>query len=231
MFISTIIPVYNGEKYLAEAIQSILDQNHHPMEVIVVDDGSTDNSAQIAKDFGPPVHYYYQEQSGAGAARNYGVSFAKGDFLAFLDADDLWSTDKLATQIEAFVVDPQLDMVFGHVKQFYSLDIADERREQLTIPTENVPGYSTGAMLIKRAAFDKIGPFSTQWELVEMVDWYARAQDSGLTDLMLPQVVMERRVHKTNQGIYKREHRIEYVRLMKTILDRRRKEQIGILAE
>ncbi|MER3414795.1 MAG: hypothetical protein C4297_01085 [Gemmataceae bacterium] len=87
--ISTIIPVYNGEKYLAEAIESVLKQTYPPIEVIVVDDGSTDRSAEIADSFGPPVQVVRQENRGESAARNTGIERASGDYIHFLDADDL----------------------------------------------------------------------------------------------------------------------------------------------
>src|SRR5919205_4589183 len=100
--IIVIIPVYNGESYVAEAIESILDQTYRPAEVIVVDDGSTDNTAEVVKRFGDVVQYHHQPNRGAGAARNRGVELSHGEFLAFLDADDLWHKDKLAHQIQAF---------------------------------------------------------------------------------------------------------------------------------
>ena len=87
--ISVIIPVYNGDKYLAEAIESVLDQKDFTLDVIVVDDGSTDNTAKVTEKFTSMVRYYYQENAGPGAARNKGITLALGDFISFLDADDL----------------------------------------------------------------------------------------------------------------------------------------------
>src|SRR5436305_1029668 len=88
--ISVIIPVYNGERYLGEAIESVLAQSYHWLEIILVDDGSTDGSATVAKQFSPAVQVVRQPNLGAGAARNRGIALAQGEFLAFLDADDLW---------------------------------------------------------------------------------------------------------------------------------------------
>src|SRR5436853_749734 len=99
--VSVIIPVYNCEQYLAEAIQSVLAQTHPTIELIVVDDGSTDNSAAVAKSFAV-VRYVFQRQGGPGAARNRGISLARGSFLAFLDADDVWVAGKLTRQLAAF---------------------------------------------------------------------------------------------------------------------------------
>ena len=114
-------------------------------------------------------------------------------------------------------------MVFGHVQQFHSPELADEVKQQIKIPAEIVPGQHVGTMLIKRESFQKVGPFRTDWEIGEFIDWYARAEELGLKSLMLPEVVMKRRLHKASQGTYKRQHQKEYVRVLKAALDRRRK--------
>jgi len=97
--VAVIIAVYNGERFLAEAIRSALAQTVAPFEIIVVDDGSTDGSAEIARRF--DVRYYYQPNAGVGAARNAGLEMATGSFVAFLDADDRWCVEKLERQLAA----------------------------------------------------------------------------------------------------------------------------------
>ena len=121
--ISVIIPVRNTERYLRQAIESALAQTLRPFEVLVVDDGSTDASLDVARSFGDGVRVLEGTQGGIGATRNSGVERASGDFLAFLDADDYWVPEKLLWQIELFTRDPALDLVFGQVRQFYSPDI------------------------------------------------------------------------------------------------------------
>jgi glycosyltransferase involved in cell wall biosynthesis len=218
--VSVIIPVYNGERYLAEAIQSILAQTYPEREIVVVDDGSTDSSARVAGQFA--VRYVFQQQAGAGAARNRGVESAEGDFFAFLDADDLWTNDKLRLQMDAFATDPELDVVFGRVEQFHSPELDAATRSKIHCPPGTIPGYSPSAMLIKRPAFEQVGPFETGLRLGEWLGWYLRATEAGLCTLMLPDLVVRRRLHHTNQGIREREARIEYVRALKASLDRRR---------
>lgn len=224
--ISVIIPVYNGERYLAEAIESVRSQTYQPLEIIVVNDGSTDGSAEVAKRFAPAVQYCYQPNRGAAAARNHGIKLAQGKFLAFLDADDLWVANKLAYQIQTFNDDPFLDMVFGHVQQFHSPELDKAVKQQIKIPQEVIPGQHVGAMLIKRDSFVRVGNFNTDLELTELIDWYARAEEVGLNSLMLPEVVMKRRLHKASQGTYKRQHRQEYVHVLKAALDRRRRKDV-----
>ena len=223
--ISVVIPVYNSERYLAEAIESILAQTCPPGEIIVIDDGSTDGSAKLVERFSPSVNYHWQPNGGTSAARNRGVAVARGNFLAFLDADDLWVEDKLARQFSAFAGDPTLDTVFGHVQQFYSPELDEEIKRRITIPVETMRGFHAGAMLIKREAFLRVGLFKNDLQLAEFVDWYARAMELELKSLMLPEVVMKRRIHQTNQGTRYREARGDYVRVLKASLDRRRKQE------
>ena len=221
--VSVVIPVYNGERYLADAVESVLSQTHQPIEAIVVDDGSTDGSADVVKGFAPLVRYCFQPNSGVGAAMNRGIDLAQGTFIAFLGADDLWVGDKLALQMAVLEGDPELDMVFGLIRQFHSPELDFDTRTQIHCPQEAMPGYSAGTMLIKRETFLCVGLFETRWKMGEFIDWYARAMDLGLQSFVLPKVVMKRRLHADNMGIRERDSRTDYVRILKESLDRRRK--------
>jgi glycosyltransferase involved in cell wall biosynthesis len=221
--ISVIIPVYNSEVYLAEALNSVLNQRRQPDEVIVVDDGSTDNSRNTAHQFGGSIRYeYHPVNHGAATARNRGVELAQGEFLAFLDADDLWVEEKLALQVQAFNDNPDLDMVSGHVQQFHSPELHESIKQRIKIPQEVIRGQHVGAMLIRRDAFEKVGSFNSELKLAEFIEWQARAMELGLKEFILPEIVMKRRLHKSSQGTYNRKHRIEYARVLKAALDRRR---------
>ncbi len=98
--VSAIIPTYNYGKYVSEAIDSILEQSYKSIEIIVIDDGSVDNTAEVLKSYSDKIHYFHQENSGLSAARNTGIKLAKGEFIAFLDADDKWKADKIKHQVE-----------------------------------------------------------------------------------------------------------------------------------
>ncbi len=222
--VSVIIPVYNGEKYLAQAIESILAQTYRPIEIIVVDDGSTDGSDHIAQSFSDHVQYLYQSNRGGPAARNTGIKKARGSYFAFLDADDLWTEDKLTQQIDVMEADPVLQIVFGHVSHFYSPDIDRIAKQKVQCPTEKMPGYHHGTVLVTRSAFLDIGLFSEKWECGEFLDWSFRAQEKGYRSVMMPEVVMKRRIHSSNRGILVRHIRPDYVRVLKASLDRRRKK-------
>ena len=222
--ISVIIPVYNGERYLAEAIESALGQTRPPDEVILIDDGSTDGSADVARGFGSRIQYHYQPQGGIGVALNTGVHCAGGDWFAFLDADDLWVEDKLARQTAVLERIPECDMVFGHVQQFHSPDL---KQTGGRITDEISPGRVAGTMLIRRDSFFTVGPLRTDMKVGQFVDWYARAVEMGLHEHLLPEVLLKRRIHDANIGIRERNARSAYVRILKEALDRRRKNPSG----
>jgi glycosyltransferase involved in cell wall biosynthesis len=220
--VSVVMPVYNGERYLVEAVESVLAQSYRPLELILVDDGSTDGSADLARRFGTALRYQCQANAGQSAARNLGIQLARGPLLAFLDDDDYWSTDKLALQVAALASDPSLEAVFGHVRQFVSPDLDPEAAGRVRYHAEVMPGQVPGTMLIRREAFDRVGPFDPQWRVGEFVHWYARATEAGLRTVLLPDIVLHRRLHDDNAGIQNRAQSVQYVRILKAALDRRR---------
>jgi len=221
--ISVIIPVYNGARYLAAAIESALAQTWTPIQIIVINDGSRDASADVARSFGSSLIYAFQDHAGAGAARNHGVKLARGDYLAFLDADDLWRRDKLALQMSALASRPELNAVFGHVEQFLSPDLSYKQAASMDCPAGAAPARLPGTMLIATAAFKNVGWFSSELRVGEFVEWYARAVELGIKDEIIADVVLRRRIHATNSGVLQRDARSDYVRIVKAAIDRRRK--------
>jgi glycosyltransferase involved in cell wall biosynthesis len=221
--VSCIIPAFNAERYLAEAVRSALDQSWPRKEVIIVDDGSSDRTADVARSFGPQVLFYSQPHTGAGAARNRGVEMAKGAYLAFLDADDVWPPERLGRMMATLAGDPALDLTFGHVLQFHSPDLDAAHKARIAGDGTVMPGRVTGAMLVRRESFLRAGPFPTEWRVGEFMDWYLRAREKGLREAMVAEVVLKRRLHRDNLGIRERASRSDYARIVKNALDRRRK--------
>ena len=223
--LSVIIPVYNGERYLGAAIESVLSQSLPPREVIVIDDGSSDASTAVARGF-PQVRLIEQENAGAAAARNHGVSVANCANLAFLDADDLWTPEKTVLQMAKLTEDPTLDAIFGHAVEFRGGDpsaLVGRRSGRGTKAlSKGVPAYLPSALIIRRKAFDAVGGYATNLDVAEVVEWHARAEDKGLRMDILPQVVMKRRLHDSNLGVRKRDSQTDYARVLKLVLDRRR---------
>jgi glycosyltransferase involved in cell wall biosynthesis len=226
MKVSVIIPVRDGAAYIASAIESVLQQTKPPAELLVIDDGSKDETGAIVSQFSSRgVRLIRQLPKGAASARNRGVELASHKLLAFLDADDLWILTKLEQQCAELQSDAALDVVFGHVRQFVSPDVEAAAPARLRCPEESIASPHIGTMLIRRDSFERVGLFETEWSIGEFLAWYGRAQLIGLREKMIPTVLLERRLHRTNQGILKRSDRGDYVRVMKRILDRRRESQ------
>ena len=222
--VSVIIPVYNYDRYLGEAIESVLGQTQQHLEVIVVDDGSTDRSGEVAKSFAERgVQYCHQVHAGIGPARNTGVELAQGEYLAFLDADDRWPLAKIERQLNAFDTDPALEMVFGQALQLqngpeWEAAVKDYKP---SVPGM-VPGMVPGTMLIKRDAFFRVGLFKGDLKVGEFIDWYARAVELKGRSLLMPDLFLWRRIHGSNQGVRERQSVSDYARVLKAKLDRQR---------
>jgi glycosyltransferase involved in cell wall biosynthesis len=226
MKVSVIIPVRDGTPYIASAIESVLEQTRPPAELLVIDDGSRDATADIVSGFSQRgVHLIQQPPRGAAVARNEGVKLARHELLAFLDADDLWTSTKLEQQCAELESNVTFDMVFGYVRQFVSPDLEPAKRARLHCPEESARSPHIGTMLVRRCSFERVGLFETEWSIGEFLAWYARAQLLGLREKMIPTVLLEHRLHRTNQGVLKRRDRGDYVRIVKKILDCRRERE------
>ena len=217
--VSAIIPVLNGERYLAEAIESVLAQMSPVSEVVVVDDGSTDGSRAVAERFGPPVRLVSSTHAGAGAARNRGVQESSGDLLAFLDADDIWLSGKLERQLAALGEDPAADFALGHSEEFVSPELDAAAKARLA-PRPARASFAPSALVASRVVMERI-PFSTA-PVGEFLDWILQARDQGVRGVMVPDVVMRRRLHENNSSLRSRESCGEFARMIKRSLDRRR---------
>jgi glycosyltransferase involved in cell wall biosynthesis len=219
--VSVVVPVHDGEQHLTAAIDSICSQSVADLEVIVVDDGSSDSSFDLAtRHPDQRVRAFRRPHAGAGAARNHGVQMARGHLLSFLDADDLWVANKLELQLAASRQAAAPTMVFGYVQEFISAEFEAEG-QSMAIP-RLLPGYSVGTLLLPREAFLATGGFDERLETAEFVEWYDRVQAAGLGSLMLPDVVTRRRIHAHNVHRRRRPTTQGYTAVLKAILDRRR---------
>lgn len=220
--ISVIIPVYNQAAYLAEAVDSVLRQSLPAAEVIVINDGSTDETAAVAARFGARLITVHQPNAGLGAARNAGIGLAHGDYLAFLDGDDWWEPAKLEQQHRLLAQQPQLDMVFGQCRQFVSPELPPEKRARISGDGSILNGVVAGGMLARRAVFEKNGLFATHFQIGEFIDWFSRAKDSGLTHVVTEDIVLHRRLHGENMSLKMKEHRGDYLAILRASLQRKR---------
>ena len=219
--ISVIIPVYNGERYLSYAIESVLSQTLLPAEVIIVDDGSSDDTMSIANRYRDRITYIYKEHSGVAHTRNVGIKHARCGYIAFLDADDLWLKEKLEIQMRAIQSHP-VDMVFGYIEQFISPEIEERETNKLKIIKHTLPGYSTNTLFIQKETFLRVGLFKTEYRFGEFIEWFSRAIDYGLKYIMSPEILAKRRLHLSNMTRSASKDKKLYVKTIKSILDRRR---------
>lgn len=223
LFVSVIIPVYNGEKYLAEAIQNVKNQDYQPLEIIVIDDGSTDKTAEIAAEFKDSIRYIYQQNSGPAAARNHGIKVANGDVIAFLDVDDLWSDDKLKLQANYLANNPSVEIVQGLIQQMKLLRLEEDDRA-IFAPTYKPYSYiNIGSAIYRKTVFEKIGFFDETLKYAEDVDWFIRAWENGISKPVLDRVSLFYRKHEDNMTGGKNLVEIGFVRIFKKHLDRCRK--------
>ncbi|HUR77866.1 MAG TPA: glycosyltransferase family A protein [Acidimicrobiales bacterium] len=212
--VSVVIPVYNAVAFVQPAIKSILSQCHRRLEVIVVDDESSDGSVAAVRAIADArIRVFEQQHAGAAAARNRGVSEANGELLAFLDADDEWTEGKLRRQIAALRSDPTLDMVYGR---------AVAVRGRRAGPP--VDGFCLGTLLGRAEAVRRVGPFATSWRAGEFLDWFARAQDLGVRHGLIRTVVLRRRIHVDNLT-RDRSALVDYARVLRTVVERRSASQ------
>ena len=227
--VTCIITAYNGENYVSEAIQSVLDQDYCNKEIIVVNDGSIDNTAAILDSFGSKIRAVYQENQGAGAARNAGVKASNGTYICFLDHDDLWDARKLSDQMG--VIDQQGDrepLIFTQVKQFICERLTDEEKQKLKVPEETpMAGYLPSTLLLSRRRFEQIGFFQEDKQLGEFIEWYQRVLEKKIPAVMIEKVLTYRRVHLNNMGRNKEiYHRSSYLKILQAGLAKRRAEEV-----
>jgi glycosyltransferase involved in cell wall biosynthesis len=195
--ISVVVPCYNDGAYLAEAIESALKQTRPADEIIVVDDGSSDETGDVARRFAGQVLYVLQSHRGVGSARNKGLRWARGRYITFLDADDVWPPSSLEFRMRLFEGRPNLDAVLGMTEEFLSPDFRAEGFGE-RVARGPVAVRLAGAMLIRRRAFERIGEFDEALSVGEWIDWIDRFSQAGLETAASPELALRRRIHARN---------------------------------
>jgi len=225
--ISVIIPVFNGEQFIAEAIDSVLQQGYDPLEIIVIDDGSTDNTAEVVKGFSGNIFYHYQINAGIATARNKGLELAGGEWIGFIDADDVWLDNKLNLQAGILSQNPDIEMVIG-----FLLPLPFENRNDVTekqIKTGKIAlALQLGSTLIRKSVFDQIGGFDTELKLAEDSDWFFRVMEAGIKVYVMNETVQLYRQHEHNITKDKTNCNSFMLKAFKKSLDRRRIAGISI---
>lgn len=221
--VDVIIPVHNGQDYIKEAIKSVLNQNYLSFRIIVVDDGSTDDSVKIASEF-DSVQIIRSSWVGQGQALNIGVSASLADFVAFLDSDDLWMPGKLQSQVNYLLNNPSCDGVYGLTVQFENSIIESSSVQEIFCESPSQSGLALGALLIRKSALQTIGDFSNQSEVNFLLDWHSRVKHSSIRFDLLEHVVLKRRIHEHNFTLIHRTALEKgYINAIKKHLERNRK--------
>ncbi len=219
LVVSCVIPVFNGERFLAEAIESVLDQSFVVAEVIVVDDGSTDATQAVTKRFGSRVTYLHQQNAGPSSARNLGISHASGDCVALLDSDDRWHPEKTAIQMAQFEARAELALSSTYMRNFWS---ADTVFEKANTPEDEAPNLAS-SLVVRRSLFEEIGLLDASLKHRDLHEFVLRATDAGHVAESLTDVLVERRIHDANMS-HKRnaEGEAELLKIARARIARRR---------
>jgi len=221
--VSVVIPVYNGERFLGDAVESVLAQRYPSLEIIVVDDGSTDGTESLVGRLPCDVRYFRQENSGPAAARNRGIRDTAGDLIAFLDADDLWPEDNLAMLVDEMARQPELDVVHGY-GQLMEYDSERKVYEYRGNPKEAFAWY-IGAALYRKGVFGRVGLFDPTLVFGEDTDWFNRAREIGVPMKRLEAVTLLVRRHGSNMTHEKNLVALNALRVLKKALDRKRQPE------
>ena len=192
-----MLPVYNGARWLGEALNSALAQTHPRLEILVVDDGSTDDSADVARSYASAgVRVVQKANGGAASARKLGVECSAGELVAFLDADDLWLPGKVARQVVEFADRERLGMCATLMQNFWVDEFAHEAEANPAL-TQPQPGPGSTAMIARRA-FEAVGPLDEQFPHRDIQEWVIRARLAGWDVCVLPETWVRRRIHADN---------------------------------
>ena len=221
--VSVIIPVYNGARFLRAALESVFAQTYRPLEVIVIDDGSADDSGVIAQSF-PEVRYIRQENQGVAAARNNGLKAARGEFFAFLDQDDLWTPEKLKLQLEHLLNNPELGYTLTHQQFFLEPGTTLPVWFRKELLTSVHTGWVLGTLVVRRTAFEQVGNFAVGYSAANDSDWFFRAKAAEIPMAIVPELLLRKRIHEANDSGRAKEILSELLKVVKSSLDRHRSQ-------
>ena len=219
--VSVVVAVRNGERFLSEAITSILKQDYRPVEIIVVDGHSEDHTARIAQSF-TQVRYILQANRGIANAYNIGIAMARGDIVAFLSHDDLWMPNKLSLQVGFLKEHPEVQYTIALMKYFLEPGHNVPRGFKKELLEEHHVGKIMETLVVRKALFDTLGGFDGAMNLAEDADWYARASDRKIPMAIIPEVLLHKRVHDANASSDAATSNRELLKALKRSIERKK---------
>lgn len=222
MSISVVIPAYNAEGLIEQALDSITKQAVRPTEIIVVDDGSDDRTAEIVElSLVPGLQLVRQNNAGPATARNAAIAMAKGEWIAFLDADDLWLPCKLAVQTLLSAERPEVDIWLG-ATEGVGIEVPPPAKGAFPSDFTSRAFLQLGASLIRRSVFERIGHFDSSLTFAEDVDWFMRAREGGAVMETHDETVLRYRRHSGNLTNQIEQRDRGFMRALKNSIERRR---------
>jgi glycosyltransferase involved in cell wall biosynthesis len=225
--VSVIIPVKDGERFLAEALNSVLEQDYSPLEIIVVDGGSVDSSCEIASSF-EQVSVISQVNQGLADAWNVGIDAANGDFIAFLSHDDLWLPNKLTVQVKYMLGHPEIQCTIARLRFFAQPGLRTSPGFRARLLVGDHIGRIPETLVARRSVFEAVGKFDVGLNVSPDVDWFARAKDRKVPMATMPEVLLLKRVHDANLSLVALEdcHR-DLLRALRRSVLRQRKHRLS----
>jgi len=219
--ISVIVPVHNGEKFLGDALTSIFAQDYRPIEVIVVDDGSTDSSGAIARSY-PEVRYFHEERQGSAVARNTGIDNSRGELIAFLDADDRWFPNNLSIQTAHIMKHPEVGYVCGRMKNYLDPGMTCPAWIEPDELLQASDAIQLGTVLARHSLFDAVGKFNPTYLQGQDLEWFLRVKESGIPVGNITDTVLLRRIHDNNISHNQNGSIQARLRMLKESIERKR---------
>ena len=217
--VSVVVPTYNSAQYISETINSIIAQTYHNIEIIIVDDGSTDNTKKIIEELPCDVRYFHQPNDGPASARNRGVKDVSGEYIAFLDVDDLWPENNLNLLLNAIEKNMDSDVVRGYAQLIRNTETGEV--EFIGNPNNSFSDY-IGAGIYRREAFEKVGLYDPTMKFGEDTDWFNRARELNINIKRLDEVTLFVRRHSGNMTEGKSLIELNALKVFKKALDRER---------
>lgn len=222
--VSVLIPCYNAGRYVGAALDSVLAQTYQDFEIVVVDDGSTDDTAAVVCGY-ERVRYIYNAHSGIPVTRNLAVAKARGELIAFLDADDLWAADKLEKQVTYLDQNPQCQLVYALTQNFFDGNPGEMTARQEQLMNANMDNYMASCC-IRRAVFEAHGGFSESYAHGEDTHWVTRLWAAGVNmKHCIPEPLYFRRIHDRNISLsHRKVEQKDIMSLMADAIRQARKE-------
>ena len=224
--VSVILVVRNGERFLGEALDSVFLSETKPVEVLVIDGGSTDRTVEIARDY-PLTRVVAQEGTGIASAYNQGIAAAGGELIAFISHDDIWEPGKLDRQVAFMREHPDLGYSVSMVRHFLDAGAQIPVGFRVELLDRPVPGLIMEALVARKSVFRQVGPFDPRFTVSEDTDWFARARDAGVPMAILPEVLVRKRVHGANSSLTTPTINALLLRAMRGSIDRKRQGKVS----